>query len=315
MPEFDPQRLLSRLRFKHLQLLLALHQGGSLRAAAGLMHLTQPALSKALGEVESALATPLFLRHARGLQPTPAGAVAIRGAAMLLSELAHWGEETTQQPGGMVLRIGAPPALAYGYLPGVLGRLVVEAPQLRVQLKEDQVPRLVEALQDGQLDALVTSFPADMPETTSQPLRYEKLFEMDFAVIAPAGHPAVRASDNLWADLARERWILPTRGSMLRRMMDELFRREGVVAPVPVIESSSPFTNLQLVQAGLGISALPSPILEAAPMPDGVRRVCIRSGISAGPVALVSRGPVPNPRLDVLRAALGLTQAAGAAAP
>jgi hypothetical protein len=37
MHDFDPQRLLSRLRFKHLQLLLALHRGGSLRAAAGLM--------------------------------------------------------------------------------------------------------------------------------------------------------------------------------------------------------------------------------------------------------------------------------------
>src|SRR5258708_7901277 len=48
MHDFDPQRLLSRLRFKHLQLLLALHQGGSLRAAAGLMHLTQPAQAASL---------------------------------------------------------------------------------------------------------------------------------------------------------------------------------------------------------------------------------------------------------------------------
>lgn len=73
MHDFDPQRLLSRLRFKHLQLLLALHQGGSLRAAASLMHLTQPALSKALGEIEAAFGVTLFLRNARVLEPTAQG--------------------------------------------------------------------------------------------------------------------------------------------------------------------------------------------------------------------------------------------------
>lgn len=50
----DARRLATRLRFRHLQLLLALEAGGSLRAAAQAMNFTQPALSKALGEIESA---------------------------------------------------------------------------------------------------------------------------------------------------------------------------------------------------------------------------------------------------------------------
>ncbi|XXQ56132.1 LysR family transcriptional regulator [Xenophilus aerolatus] len=74
------RRLLGRLRFRHLQLLVALDRGGSLRAAAAVLHLTQPALSKALGEVESAFGFKLFTRGARGLTPTPQGALVVQGA-------------------------------------------------------------------------------------------------------------------------------------------------------------------------------------------------------------------------------------------
>lgn len=306
MPDFDPQRLLSRLRFRHLQLLLALHEGGSLRAAAGLMHLTQPALSKALGEIEAAFGAPLFIRTARGLEPTPQGETAIRGAAMLLNELAHLGHETAQQPAVTQLRIGAPPFVAQGYLPEVLSRLIAEHPHVRVQLQEERVPLLVECLLAGQLDALITSYPTELPEAAGQPLRYEKLFDAAFTVIAPADHPAGHAHTCDWEYLARQRWVLPTRSSMLRRMMEEVFRRESVMSPTPVIESTSPFTNLQLVKAGLGISAVPSASLRAAPASLGVREVRAVPGISTGPVALIYRGAVANPRVALLRSTLGL---------
>ncbi len=314
MMDFDPRPLLSRLRFKHLQLLLALKQGGSLSAAAGTLHLTQPALSKALGEIEAAFGATLFTRNARGLEPTAQGDIAIRGASMLLQELSHLGRETAQQPAVTWLRLGAPPFVAQGYLPEVLCNIAAQAPQVRVQLQEERVPLLVEFLLDGRLDALITSYPTELPEAAGQPLRYEKLFDTEFTVIAPADHPAARARNNEWQSLARYRWILPTHSSMLRRMMEEVFRREGVMAPIPVIECTSPFTNLQLVKAGLGISAVPSSTLKASSLPDGVRRVSIQPGIPAGPVALISRSAVRNPRLDVLRAALGLPPEADTAA-
>ena len=315
MPDFDPQRLLSRLRFKHLQLLLALREGGSLRAAAGLMHLTQPALSKALGEIEAAFGAPLFIRTARGLEPTPQGETAIRGAAMLLNELAHLGQETAQQPAVTQLRIGAPPFVAQGHLPEVLSRLIAEHPHVRVQLQEERVPLLVECLLAGQLDALITSYPTELPEAAGQPLRYEKLFDAAFTVIAPADHPAGHARTCDWEYLARQRWVLPTRSSMLRRMMEEVFRRESVMSPTPVIESTSPFTNLQLGITGLGISAVPSASLLVAPASLGVREVRAVPGISTGPVALIYRGAVANPRVALLRSTLGLAASGETPAP
>ncbi|MGE8403868.1 MAG: LysR substrate-binding domain-containing protein [Delftia tsuruhatensis] len=76
---------------------------------------------------------------------------------------------------------------------------------------------------------------------------------------------------------------------MLRRMMEEVFRRESVIAPTPVIESTSPFTNLQLVRAGLGLSAVPDSTLQASPRSLGGRRVHVTPAISMGPVALIYR--------------------------
>ncbi|WP_212645094.1 LysR substrate-binding domain-containing protein [Delftia sp. PE138] len=93
---------------------------------------------------------------------------------------------------------------------------------------------------------------------------------------------------------------------MLRRMMEEVFRREGVIAPTPVIESTSPFTNLQLVRAGLGLSAVPDSTLQASRRSLGVRRVHVTPAISMGPVALIYRSAVANPRVALLRATLGL---------
>ena len=301
----DLRRLVARLRFRHLQLLVELERGGSLRAAAGVLNLTQPALSKALGEVEAAFGFALFTRSARGLTPTPRGQVAIRGAALLLAELAHLGEEASAEPAVTVLRIGAPPFVAQGYLPQVFERLVGEGAPVRVQLMEERVPLLVQSLLQGQLDALVTSYPTEMPEAAGQPLLYEKLFDADFAVIAPAAHPLARARRVDWARLAAERWIMPAPTSMVRRMMEEVFRRAGLIAPVPVIESTSPVTNLRLVAAGLGLSAVPGATLRAGNAEAaGVRRVRVHPEIPPGPVALIHRAEPPNPRLALLREAL-----------
>ncbi|MCZ8256408.1 MAG: LysR family transcriptional regulator, partial [Polaromonas sp.] len=80
----ETERLVARLRFRHLRLITELQRGGSLRAAAQALNLTQPALSKALAEIEGAFGFALFTRTARGLTPTPQGVVALRGAALLL---------------------------------------------------------------------------------------------------------------------------------------------------------------------------------------------------------------------------------------
>jgi len=301
--QFDPRHLLARLRFRHLQLLVELKSAGTLRATATALNVTQPALSKALHEVESAFGFALFTRGARGLTPTPQGAIAIRGAALLIEELAHMGAEASSDPVKTVLRIGAPPFVAQGYLPAVLARLLGE--HVRVQLEEERVPLLLNSLLDGRLDALLTSYPTEMPDTPVR-LRYENLFDTEYTVISPPDHPLARSRRVSWRQLGDQPWILPARISMLRRVIEENFRHAGVAAPVPVIESLSPVTNMRMVGAGLGLCAVPVAILGEALDTGQVRRLRVHPPIPAGPVALICRAAPENPRLALLRSALGL---------
>lgn len=298
-------RLVTRLRFRHLRLIGELQRGGSLRAAAQALNLTQPALSKALGELEGAFGFALFTRTARGLTPTAQGAVVLRGADMLLAELAHLRAEAAagDNPAALV-RLGSPPFVAQGYLPAVLARLVQRDLPVRVQLLEERVPLLLEALAAGQLDALVTSYPAQMPQLGGVQLHFEKLFDAEFFVIAPPAHPLTRARHVSWQRLATEPWVMPAPTSMLRRLIEQGFLEAGLVPPVPVVESTSPVTNVQLVAAGLGLSAAPAATVRHELAIGRVRRVRAAPAIAPGPVALICRAGVANPRVALLREAL-----------
>ncbi|MES2361557.1 MAG: LysR family transcriptional regulator [Pseudomonadota bacterium] len=304
----ETERLVARLRFRHLRLITELERGGSLRAAAQTLNLTQPALSKALAEIEGAFGFALFTRTARGLTPTAQGAVALRGAVLLLEELAHLGREAAAgESAAATVRIGAPPFVAQGYLPEVLARLTRRDPPVLVQLLEERVPVLMQALQQGEVDALLTTYPMQMPEAGAVQLRYEKLFEVEFSIIARPGHPLARARQVSWQRLAEEPWIMPARTSMARRMIEESFMRAGVVPPLPVVESTSPVTNVQLVAAGIGLSIAPATIaLRHAQNMSLVKPVRVSPPIPAGTVALVYRAAVANPRVALFREALGL---------
>jgi LysR family transcriptional regulator of abg operon len=270
-PPSQVDHLVARLRFRHLRLITELQRDGSLRAVAQTLNLTQPAVSKALGEIESAFGFALFTRTARGVTPTAQGTIAIRGAALLLQELAHLrGEAEAGERAAAIIRIGAPPFVAQGYLPKVLARLTQRNPPVRVHLLEERVPMLMQALLNGEVDALVTSHPMQMPDAGPAP------------------------------------WAMPARTSMARRLIEESFMKAGAVAPQPVIESTSPGTNVQLVAAGAGLSIAPTPASRLAQSLGQVKSLRVSPAIPPAPVELVYRGAVPNLRIELLREALGL---------
>ena len=308
-PATDAARLATRLRFRHLQLLLALEQGGSLRAAAQAMNLTQPALSKALGEIESAFGVPLFERHARGLAPTARGRVALQGAALLLAELGHVQQEVGAPEPALLLRLGAPPFVAQGYLPAVLARLTQGRAPVQVALLEERVPALLRALAAGEVDALVTSYPLQMPGDLGARLEVQKLFDAEFRVIAPRTHPLARSRRVGWEALAQQRWVMPARSSMGRRVLEECFLRAGARVPAPVVESTSPVTNVELVARGIGIGVGPAASADAALAQRRIVQLKVTPGIPPGPVALMWRAGPHNPRLDALRTALEAARA------
>src|SRR5690606_14467284 len=214
--------LVARLRFRHLRLLTEIQVKGSLRAASQALNLTQPALSKAVAEIEGAFGLALFERTARGLTPTAQSEIVLRSATVLLNELTYLhAEAATADLFSARIRIGAPPFVAQTYLPRVVESLVRGKQPVRVQLHEDRVPALIQALRQGELDALITTFPLQMLEAGADAFQYIKLFEVQFAVIAAAAHPLSDARYTDWACLSTEQWVMPAEGSMGRKLIED----------------------------------------------------------------------------------------------
>ncbi|MGQ0652261.1 MAG: LysR family transcriptional regulator [Betaproteobacteria bacterium] len=302
--------LLARLRFRHLRMVSELERRGSMRAAAGTLHLTQPALSKALKELEAAFGFPLFERSSRGLRATRQGAVVLRGAAVLIAELDHLEQEARAaiKSGVTMLRLGAPPLVALAIVPAVLAHLLAQNPPVFTELHEHRVPQLFEALLKGELDALLTTYNAAMMSVAGAPrLRYEKIHEEELVLIAPPGHRLATTRRATWPELAQAPWILPEPASFVRQMVTASFGRAGIVPPEPIVESSSTVTNVRLVSHGLGIAAVPFETMREAEHMGSVARIRIYPAVAPIPVALVYRAAsADHPRIAHLRAALSL---------
>lgn len=313
----DPSAgLVSRLRFRHLRMLVELQRCGSIGKAASALHLTQPALSKMLKEVEEAFGFALYKRGPQGLAATAQGLTVLQGAGVLLQELGHVqqaAQVSVQQPVA-VLHLGAPSAVAAGTLPAVLARLHASGAPVLVHLREEPVPALFEALLAGELDALLTSFTsAALARAGSGQLVYERCVQHAYVVIAPPGHRLAKRRKVEWPDLLAERWVLPEAGLLARQGLEAHFLQAGTGVPQPVITSNHPATNVQLVAAGLGISAVPQSAMEADERAGRVVRLRVSMQSRRVPTALVYRaGTAGHAGLQQLRqAVLAVREAAG----
>ena len=302
-PEWASSRLAARLRFRHLQILVALHEAGSLSAAAQRLHLTQPALSKAVGEIESAFGRALYARTARGLVPTAAGRVLIQGAGLLLHELAHVQKEVdASEHATAILRIGTTSFMAQSYLPAALRALGEGPSPVIAHIVEDRAPSLLQALAAGELDAAITTYPARQEQLDD--FRYSTLLEVGFSVIAAPSHRLAGAGRVGWAALAAERWIMPAPSAMIRHALHACFRRADTLPPVPAIEAANPATCIELVAAGLGLSIVPAVSARRAVDAGTVKPLHVAPAFPRHPVALIYAEPLQNPRVLRLRDAL-----------
>jgi LysR family transcriptional regulator for metE and metH len=146
------------LEIRDLRLVLALAAAGTTARASAHLHVTQPAVSRALLAIEDRLGTRLFERMPRGLVLTDAGQRLVDGARGLLVELAELERGVcSPRPRRMRLRLVCACYTAYHWLPSVLAKLRVEIPDLDVVLAIEFTADPVAALESGEIDvALLT---------------------------------------------------------------------------------------------------------------------------------------------------------------
>jgi DNA-binding transcriptional LysR family regulator len=246
----------SRLHLKQLRLLTALADHGSLLKAAEQVSLTQPGASKALQEIEATFEASLFTRNNRGLAPTELGHCVIRYARLIQTDLAHLREEmlSIMDGNGGRLTVGVIMG-AVPLLTDVLSRLLEQRPHLSGEIIEDTSARLLQLLDQGRLDVAIcrTSISARPSLYQSTDIHQETL-----AVVANTTHPLAQNATLTLQDLADSRWIVYSANMPMRMLLEREFHEAGLRFPLHLLETTSAFTTLSLLQKNPSFVALMS---------------------------------------------------------
>lgn len=237
----------ARLKLRQLQLLVALDEAGNIHRAALALHLTQPAASKLLKEVETALGVPLFERLPRGMRATPCGEVLVRHARLALASLTQAHDEVQALKTGRFghVRVGCIAAPGMTLLPAAVTLAKRQNPGLRVAVSVDSSDQLLERLGQGRLDIVVGRL---FERHAKADLRYEALVDEPVSAIARPGHPLLARLRLTLADVARAPWIVPPEGSVLRHRFELMFREAGLLPPDDLIETTAPTFTTRMLQ-------------------------------------------------------------------
>ncbi len=247
----------TRLKTRHLLLLLHLYEQRSVLRAAEAANMSQPAASKLLAEMEDLLGVPLFERHARGVEPTWYGQVLIRRARSALSEIGRAQDEIAALRSGRTgqAAIGTVVTPGTTLVPQAVAALKRDFPDILVRIEMDYSRPLVARLLDGQLDIVVGRI---MDAEGGNELEFEPLADEPHSVIVRAGHPLAGRERVGHGDLVEHGWIMPPDGSVLRSRLDAVFLEQGLVPPHDITETTSLPVTIHLLRHSDLLTALPA---------------------------------------------------------
>jgi LysR family transcriptional regulator for metE and metH len=248
------------LEVRHLRLVRAIGEEGSVTRAAGKLHLSQSAVSHQLLDLERDLATKLFDRIGKRMVATTAGKRMMIAAERMLGELVELEREIrASSTARQALRVTASCFTAYGWLPSALTRFGESHPQLDLDIVIEATRRPVEALIADEVDlAIVTEPPRDATYQRAQ------IVESELVAVAHVKHPlckrlqrgavrwgALRDCELLFHDLTDENF------TMLTGAVRESWRRESgerLTAPLAIRKIPLSEAILDLARAGRSVA-------------------------------------------------------------
>lgn len=241
------------LERNHLKVIQAVDQHGSVTAAAKHLHLTQSALSHTMRKLEQALGTDLWLREGRQLRLTQAGAYLLHTANRLLPQLEHAETRLRQFSEGKrgSLRIGMECHPCYQWLLKVVSPFLADWPDVDVDVKQKFQFGGLGALQDYEIDLLVTPDPVYRPG-----LVFEPVFDYEQVLVVASDHPLATAPYANASDL-RDETLLTYPVAPERLDVYTRFLNPASVSPWRHKTLETTDIMLQMVASGRGVAALP----------------------------------------------------------
>lgn len=239
------------MTLRHMRIFQKIYETQSVTRAAEALHMTQPAVTRALQELEKYYGLRLFERLNRRLTVTEAGRRMYDYALHLTETFDTMEKSLRDWERQGVLRVGASVSLGCSLLPQLARTFQEEHPGVEVRVCIANGELLRRDLLENRLDLALLE-----GEENGADLMLTPFAAGEMALIVPPGHPLARAGGATLAQAAAYPLLLRETGSATRRFLDQLLMSRGL-AVQPVWESASTQALLSAVREGLGITLVP----------------------------------------------------------
>jgi DNA-binding transcriptional LysR family regulator len=234
---------------------LAVAERRNITAAAGDLHISQPALTRSIRQLEATVGTPLFERLPTGVVLTRQGEVLARRAKLMDLEYRHALAEINALKEGLagVLRIAAGPMWLMTLLPAAIAAFQIQFPKIKVRLTEGVIDTVVPALLGGEIDVacITLNFPAHA-EVVKEPL-----LGIRHLVYARDKHPLAGHNDIAPQELLKYPWVVLANDTVGTSRIGSFFLANSLDPPNIAVETSA-VGMLNLLAAGDYLGMFPA---------------------------------------------------------
>jgi len=240
-----------RITLRQLEILDAVARCGSFSAASADLHLSQPAVSMQIKQLEGTVGLPLFEYMGKRIHLTEAGEDTLRAARAIQRDLANLEQTLADLQGlkGGTLTISAA-STANVFAARVMALFRDQHPEVRISLNVVNRETLLKHLTDNSIDLALMGQPPEGYDLTAQPV-----MENPLVVIAASGHPLANIKDIPLAKLVEQPLIGREMGSGTRSTLEKFLTEHGQTFH-PAMEMNKNEAIKQAVEAGLGLGVV-----------------------------------------------------------
>jgi len=273
---------------RHIRAFLAVARLGNFTRAARELHISQPAITIQIKQLEESLEVKLFERNNRRVQLTRTGyelLIPLERVLLDVEAVASATRDLTNLGGGLVT-VGAIPSLAAKLLPPAIAQFTRTYPEISVRVRDVMAASITDLVKAGEVDFAIGSQLRDDQEIFSQHLFTELMY-----AFVPKAHPFAKKRTIELAELAEHRIIVAAKDTSIRLILDRALEQQRLALHI-LHETNHMSTAIAMVNAQLGIGVLPLAATTCGPC-DQIRRIRITNPPLERRVGIISRSGRP----------------------
>jgi DNA-binding transcriptional LysR family regulator len=280
------ERTKRRLKLRDLDILAVLIDAGTMGKAASRLNVSQPAVSKAVAELERALGVRLVDRGRRGITPTPYGLALQKRSVAIFNDLRQSVQDIDflADPTTGEIRIGTTDPVSVAMVSPCIDRLSRKYPRMSFHVIAHDTVGLYREVMERNVELAICRMLGPLPAE----LAAEVLFHDSLAILTSARNPMTRRHKVTLADLVNEPWVQLPGDSLFGSMVIEVFRAHGHEPPRPTVVTHSEYLKNDFLAKGRFLTVLPSFMLKVPGWHPRLRALPIALPNTRAPIGLIT---------------------------